>query len=186
MKKSYLLTLVFCVIITGSLSFNSAYAKQGAQPMGQGQRMMMHNQLDQKTIDAMQNERTAFFNATADLRNDVYRKNLELQAEFAAKNPDAAKIKNLQKDISDLEADLAQKRVDHELKMKKINPNYRIEMMRGHGMMMGMGGKMNCPMMGSGNMMMDGGMMMNPGMKMMNHQGNMMNPGMKTINHQNH
>jgi hypothetical protein len=47
------------------------------------------------------------------------------------KNPDADKAGALQKEISELESELDQKRVDHMIKMRKLSPN------DGRGFMMG-------------------------------------------------
>ncbi len=135
MKKTYLIGLVICIVIAVALTANAYMGNQ------------MWWGMDQPTLDAMQNERTAFFNATADLRNDIYRKNLELQAELSAKQPDTNKIKTLQKEISNLQTDLAQKSVDYELNMKKIAPNY------GGGMMVGMNGNAYCQGFSFRNMM---------------------------------
>ncbi len=132
-------------------------------------------------IGALDHERTAFFKATEDLRQDIYAKELELRSELAKQNPDTQKATKLQKEISELVAQLDRKRVEHVVKMKKINPdagrgfmgrgNMRYGMM-GRGMMGG--GMMGPGMMGRGMMdpgMMGGGMMggmmgrgMGPGM----------------------
>jgi hypothetical protein len=68
-------------------------------------------------------ERQAFFSETQDLRQDIYKKRLELQSELAKKNPDAQKAAALHKDISKLAEEFDQKRLAFILKMKKINPN---------------------------------------------------------------
>ena len=78
--------------------------------------------LSDEDIKAMQKERNAFFEATQDLRQDIYQKNLELRSELAKRDPDAKKAAKLQKEISKLEAEFDQKRLDHRMKMRKINP----------------------------------------------------------------
>jgi hypothetical protein len=78
--------------------------------------------LSDDEIKTLQKERNAFFEATQDLRQEIYQKRLELRSEFAKKDPDAKKAAKLQKEISRLEADFDQKRLDHRMKMRKISP----------------------------------------------------------------
>ena len=65
---------------------------------------------------------STFFKSTQDLRQNIYQKQLALESEFAKKKPDAKIAKNLQKEISDLRAQIDQKRIEHMIEMKKINP----------------------------------------------------------------
>ena len=67
-------------------------------------------------------ERQAFFEATSDLREKLYQKELELRSELAKPEPDAKKAAGMQKEISDLESQLDQKRLDHRIKMRKDFP----------------------------------------------------------------
>jgi zinc resistance-associated protein len=74
-----------------------------------------------KKLDA---ERTAFFEATKDLRRKIFQKRLELASELAKENPDAAAAAAaLQKEVSDFKAQMAQKRLAHILRVQKINPD---------------------------------------------------------------
>jgi hypothetical protein len=99
--------------------------------------------LSDDEIKTLQKERNTFFEATQDLRQEIYQKELELRSEFAKKNPDAKKAAKLQREISSLEADFDQKRLDHRMKMRKISPNMGRGFMGGRPMgpgMMGYGG----------------------------------------------
>jgi hypothetical protein len=78
--------------------------------------------LSDEEVKALQKERNDFFEATQDLRQNLYQKNLELKSELAKKDPDAKKAAKLQKEISELEANFDQKRLDHRIKMQKVNP----------------------------------------------------------------
>jgi Heavy-metal resistance len=80
--------------------------------------------LSDESQNDLAKERQAFFSETQDLRQDIYRKRLELQTELAKKNPDAQKAAALHKDISKLAEEFDQKRLAFFLKMKKINPNF--------------------------------------------------------------
>lgn len=83
----------------------------------------MKGDLGDEEIQKMDEQREAFFKSTEDLRQKIYEKRLALESEFAKKSPDAKNATNLQKEISDLRAQIDQKRIDHMLEMKKVNPN---------------------------------------------------------------
>ena len=87
-----------------------------------GYRYMMGDLSDEE-IQKMDQQREAFFKGTEDLRQQIYEKRLALESEFAKKNPDAKNAASLQKDISELQAQIDQKRIDHIIEMRKINPN---------------------------------------------------------------
>jgi len=72
-----------------------------------------------------------FVNDTAKLREDIWNKSAELDTLIESPNPDATKVKALQKEISDLKAKMADQRVDFELQARKIAPNARVG--RGYG-----------------------------------------------------
>jgi hypothetical protein len=87
--------------------------------------------LKDEDIKALEEERSAFFKATEGIRQDLYSRQLELRSELYKENPDTAKAGALQKEISELESKLDQKRIDHMIKVRKLNPN------AGRGFMMG-------------------------------------------------
>ena len=64
-----------------------------------------------------------FYGDTQDLRQQIWTKSDQLDAVLNSANPDAAKAKALQKEISDLQANLDQKRLNYELEAHKIVPN---------------------------------------------------------------
>lgn len=84
-------------------------------------------------------ERSEFFKATENLRQDLYAKQLELRSEFTKENPDPKKASSLQNDISKLQAQLDQKRIYHMIKMKTINPNFKKDFIGRNGMDYGFG-----------------------------------------------
>jgi len=79
--------------------------------------------LKDEDIKALEEERSAFLKATDTIRQNVYSKELELRSELAKSDPDTIKANALQKEISELEAQLDQKRIDHMIKVRKINPD---------------------------------------------------------------
>ncbi|MBU2521592.1 MAG: periplasmic heavy metal sensor [Proteobacteria bacterium] len=131
MKPNYLNNFVIVLTIVAILGFGTnAFARQGAgycrnvclnQCAGQKDNCGM-NKLSEEQIKAINEQRKAFFDATEDLRQKIYEKETELTSVLAKKEPDAEKAKAVQKDISDLKSQLHQKKIDHIVKMKKINP----------------------------------------------------------------
>jgi Spy/CpxP family protein refolding chaperone len=171
-KYTHKLILFFTVIsIVGFGSFALAHMGQGpGYNRGGHHGYGGHHQgyggfgenLSEAEIKQMQAERKAFFEATREIRAQIYQKRLEMGSELAKKDPDPERAVGLQKEISELKAQMGLKRLDHILKLKKINPDVNRGLM-GHGGF----GMMGPGMMGPG--MMDPGMMgsgyhMGPGM----------------------
>ena len=75
---------------------------------------------------------------TQELRSNLFEKERELQEEFSKEEPDASKASRLQKEISELQAQFDQKRIDHMVEMRKLAPKAGRGYMRG-GPMMGYG-----------------------------------------------
>ena len=95
---------------------------QGAGPgycwRGQGYNRAMtpeqqekRNSLDQK-----------FLNDTSDLRNNIWNKQNEMTQLLSVENPDAAKLQALQKEISTLKGQMADKRLAYRLETRKTAP----------------------------------------------------------------
>ncbi len=72
------------------------------------------------------------------MRRKLYEKDLALQSELVKENPDRAVAMELQSEISKLQADLDQKRLDYDIETGKLMPNHKRGIM-GHGMMTGRG-----------------------------------------------
>ncbi len=87
------------------------------RPYGGGYDILTEEQRSQ--LDRLHQK---FYDATAQLRNEIWAKSLELNTLLNSPNPDAEKAKALQKEISDLRAKLAQERIDFELEVRKLAP----------------------------------------------------------------
>jgi zinc resistance-associated protein len=72
-----------------------------------------------------------FRDETVDLRTKLWTKKGELRILLGTSDPDAAKAKALQKEISDLKAKMGEKRIDLLLEARKIAPE--VPMGRGYG-----------------------------------------------------
>ena len=112
------ITAVFLVgfLIFGNAGVDVTDTEQVSAGVGE-------SNLNDEEQRVFEKERQAFFGETQDLRQDIYKKRLELQSELAKKNPDAQKAVALHKDISKLAEEFDQKRLAFILKMKKISPN---------------------------------------------------------------
>jgi hypothetical protein len=88
--------------------------------------------LTDEQMTRLDENRRAFFEETRQLRQNRYQKELELRSELAKADPDAQKAADLQAEVSDLRAELDQKRIAHRIKMKKENPEFFAG--RGYGM----------------------------------------------------
>jgi Spy/CpxP family protein refolding chaperone len=160
MKNFNAIKIVVLITIIGIVGFG-AYAFAG-WGMGYGPQRWGHmepgwhhggygnpgfqSDLSDEQITKLNKERQAFFDETSNLRENLYQKELELRAELAKKDPDAEKAVSLQKEISELESQLAQKRVEHRIRMQKENP----QLFSGKGYGYGYGGRGKGRGMGSG------------------------------------
>jgi Spy/CpxP family protein refolding chaperone len=78
---------------------------------------------DRAKIDAA---RDKFYDETRSLRRDIDDKAYDLNKEMDKDTPDANKVAELQKQLSKLQSEFDQKRVQHRLEMRKLLPeNYQ-------------------------------------------------------------
>lgn len=63
-----------------------------------------------------------FFNETGSLRGEIWSKRAELDGLLNSQNPDENKIRVLQKELSALKAQMAEKRLNYRLEARKTAP----------------------------------------------------------------
>ncbi len=97
-----------------------------------------YGNLSAEEIAKLDQQRSEFFKATEDIRQNLYAKELELRSELAKENPDTSKASKLQSDISKLQSNLNQERLNYEIKARKSAPSYN-RGPGGYGPMMGYG-----------------------------------------------
>lgn len=150
MKQNHIVKWVAGLLVLAIAGFGSqAFAGRGmGWSNGPGTRCGgPQNVLKGAELEKWQAEHDAFLKSTASLRDNMYQKELEIQSELARETPDSAKALNLQKELSQMEAGLDQKRLEHQIKMKKLFPEaYRGGMGMGgccmrDGLKMGQGGR---------------------------------------------
>lgn len=139
MKKRSTSKIILILTVAAILGFGAyafAHRSMGYGPSGWGGHMSgwhhggygnqsygyMPNLTDEQ-INKMEKERADFFEATKELRDDIYAKELEIKSELAKSNIDKEKAASLQKEISKLRTQLDQKHIDHIINMRKISPN---------------------------------------------------------------
>ena len=98
-----------------------------------------YGNLSPDEIAKLDQQRRDFFQATENTRQQLYEKNLALQSELAKVDPDTAKASRLQSEISKLQSDLDQKRLEYDIQARKSAPNYNSGYRGGYGSMMGYG-----------------------------------------------
>jgi zinc resistance-associated protein len=110
---------------------------KGGSGYGQG----YAGNLSEEEMAKLDQQRTEFFNATENIRQKLYEKDLALRSELAKENPDSGRAAELQSEISTLQGEFDQKRLDYEIRARKLAPNYGrgYGVHGGPGMMMGRG-----------------------------------------------
>jgi Spy/CpxP family protein refolding chaperone len=103
------------------------------------------DQMSPETYKQFEQKKEAFLSETQDIRTSLFEKERDLQNELAKSEPDVSKASRLQKEISELQSQFDQKRIEHMVDMRKLNPNAS-QGYRSGGPMMGSRGSM----MGSG------------------------------------
>ncbi|MGM0402332.1 MAG: periplasmic heavy metal sensor [Thermodesulfobacteriota bacterium] len=85
-------------------------------------------------------QREAFYNETAETRQQLQEKQLTLRAELAKQNPDADRALALQREISALRGEMDQKRLEYDIQDGFASPGYG-RGGRGAGPMRGFGAR---------------------------------------------
>jgi Spy/CpxP family protein refolding chaperone len=67
----------------------------------------------------------SYYQETEGIRGQLYQKTDELYALLDSTNPDPAKVKALQSEVSDLRGTLDQKKIEYELESRKVISDYR-------------------------------------------------------------
>ena len=133
--------LIFALTGFGTM----ALAQQGKGPRGDrgprgGCGVGYWSQLTEEQRTQLTDLRNKHRDGTQSLHQNVRQKRLELRSELAKQAPDAEKAQQLQKELSDVRAQLAQERIKFVLEAKKIIPEAD-KFFMGKGPQFGRGGK---------------------------------------------
>lgn len=91
--------------------------------------------LSEEDAAKLEEAREKFYTETKDIRRQMGNLREDLKDEMVKDDPDSAKVLKMQKDLSKVEADFDQKRVQHRLEMRKLIP----EKFQGRGFGRGFG-----------------------------------------------
>lgn len=125
------LAAVAVIAMGGSAIAGKGYRQDGQRGGGYGQQYRdggcryadRNPNLTTEQREQLDAERKAFFNATRKERQDLRAKRLALRSEIAKSELDVNAVKGLQEEISRMQADLDQKRLDHLVTVRKIDPD---------------------------------------------------------------
>ena len=146
-------TLIIAVVSVAAIAIaNSASAHGGGMGYGggwghhgpgwhhmDGYSSKYGDRMSKEDYQQFEQRRAAFLKETESLRTELIEKQSALQDELAKESPDVSKASALQKEISALQAQFDQKRIENMVEMRKANPNAGSGYRRG-GPMMGYGG----------------------------------------------
>jgi Spy/CpxP family protein refolding chaperone len=85
---------------------------------------------EQKQLTELENK---FSNETNNLRNEIWSKSEELQRYLNSTNPDSQKLTEMQRELSNLRAEMDEKRLAYEVEARKILPDTRFRGGYGRG-----------------------------------------------------
>ena len=121
--------------MTGPDGWGPGWHHNGGYGYGQEE---YYGNLSADEIAKLNQQHSEFFKATGNIRQKLYEKELALRSELAKDDLDTNKASKLQSEISKLQSNLDQERLNYEIKARKSAPNYN----RGsgdYGTMMGYG-----------------------------------------------
>lgn len=81
-----------------------------------------YGRLNREQADRLEKARNSFFDSTRQLRHDIRDKQFSLNDELDKSSPDAAKVQQLQKELSQLRSEYDQKSLAYRLEIRKIMP----------------------------------------------------------------
>ena len=126
MKK--LVTILGILVLVGVLTapvFAHRWGRGGNNggPGSGGSESVQYGNLTESQRAELEKLEESFFNDTAKLRDEIWNKSAELNAALNAADPDAKKVRTLQREISALKAKMSEQRINFELEARKIAPN---------------------------------------------------------------
>jgi zinc resistance-associated protein len=89
--------------------------------------------LSQEQAEQLEKARESFYRANRGLQDEIYDKSAQIRSEFSRQNPDRGRLNELQKQLSQLESQFDQKRLDYLLEIRKIAPEVGEQFAGGYG-----------------------------------------------------
>ena len=119
----------------GSGGWGPGWSHRGGYGYGQGG---YYGNLAAGDMARLDQQRAEYFKATENLRQQLDEKELTLRSELAKETPDTGKAAGLEREISKLQSELDQKRLDYDIQARNTGPDYD-RGYGGYGPMMGYG-----------------------------------------------
>lgn len=147
MKQTRILLIVATLALTASWAAAGPGGGWGGHGMGPGYGMPPQGipNLTQEQSQKLLELRQSYFNDIGPLQNQMFSKRAEMRMLWSQPNPDAAKITAKQKELQELESQMREKAIQHQLELRKILTPEQLAKMptmgygwRGHGMGGGM------------------------------------------------
>jgi len=119
------ITLLIAVLAVPALVWAQGRGRGGAQRVNKivQERLANLTPEQQEKLKELKELRKKFTNKTADTRNEMMKKYIDLRAIIQSDKPDVGDAKAIQKDISKLQAKIAQARIELIIEAKKIAPD---------------------------------------------------------------
>jgi Spy/CpxP family protein refolding chaperone len=136
------ITVIVAVILVGGWAFaRGPWGARGYGHHGYGPGDPYAN-LTSEQREKLQAQEQKFYQDTAELRRELYRKRLELQGVWADPKADPEKIRAKQREVSELQRRIQEKALDHQLAIRELLPEEAAgyeSWCPGYGMGYGMG-----------------------------------------------
>ena len=123
-KKVGFMVLGIAVLLLGSLPL-FAYCPWQGRGAGQGGGCCWSapgSDLSDEQLSELRESNSAYFSRTNELRKGLQEKREQMRALLASPSPDEKQVKKLHKEMESLRAQLGDARIDHILKVKKVDP----------------------------------------------------------------
>jgi Spy/CpxP family protein refolding chaperone len=86
---------------------------------------ILKDNLTEEQIETLKTLHEEFYDETLSLRNDLRTKKTELINIMSEKEPDEKEAKSVQKEISEIQAELGQKQIEQRIRIREIIPDIR-------------------------------------------------------------
>ncbi len=121
----------------GKGMWGGGHHMMGGGPCSNMQGIDLNTTLTEEQKESLARLKKEFYDATADMRNEVANKKVDLRTLMRAPAPDKERVMALQKEIHRIKGKIAEKRMEYILETRKVAPESNLQA----GMGCGMGGR---------------------------------------------
>ncbi len=120
MKKTLLIGALVLILATATFAVAGPYGRKGGPHFGAGTSAWSNLDLTTDQAEKLTAMRQSNFAEMQEIRNKLFQKRAELRLAWMQVEPDAGRIKGIQKEINSLVAQKQEKMVDHRLAVRNI------------------------------------------------------------------